>query len=252
MSQENTISRRSGYTAIPNSVVSDTSISIEARGLLALLMSFQEGWKFRSSHLMKVCCVGRDKFYRMTGELRAAGYLRFRQTRDEEGGFNGCVWEIIDEPESADGSPENPHPDFQESGKSGHIRIPTGKNNNDKNPPTPLSRKTENRPGSLEERRRRKALFDAFWASYPKCKRKTDRPKAAVTFERIILGKHPNIERTDAETIIAGVRKYAATNPDPEFIPLPTTWLNGARWESSGDSPSAKVLRYQALADGGR
>lgn len=73
--------------------------------------------------------------------------------------------------------------------------------------------------------------FDEFWEIYPRAPRKTDRPKARAAFRSIVLGKHKSIERVPAETIIAGLRRYAETGPDPQFVPLPTTWLNGARWE---------------------
>lgn len=73
-------------------------------------------------------------------------------------------------------------------------------------------------------------LFTEFWEAYPKCPRKTDKPKAKALFDRIIAGKHHGIGKTAAQTIIDGLRRYASTQPDPQYVPLPTTWLNGERW----------------------
>ena len=73
--------------------------------------------------------------------------------------------------------------------------------------------------------------FARFWQAYPKCKRKTDKPIAAAVFSNIIHGKAKGITKTDPETVIAGAQAYAATNPDPEYIPQPARWLRGARWE---------------------
>lgn len=98
--------------------------------------------------------------------------------------------------------------------------------------------------------------FTDFWAAYPQCKRKTDKPKAKIAFEQIISGKAKSkgIPKTNPEKIVDGVRKYAATKPDLEFVPLPTTWLNGARWETvftASDGPdSSKASRYKAIAEG--
>lgn len=74
------------------------------------------------------------------------------------------------------------------------------------------------------------SFFSEFWSAYPACKRKTDKPKARLLFAKLIEGKHPHIDKTEPEKIISGVKAYAATSPDQEFIPLPTTWLNGERW----------------------
>lgn len=97
---------------------------------------------------------------------------------------------------------------------------------------TPLPPKGGER--SLEE------CFDEFWEVFPGSApprgRKTDRPKAFAAFQRIVLGKHRQKLKATAEEILAGARLYAASNPDPEFIPMPTTWLNGGRW---ADKPEA-------------
>ena len=91
--------------------------------------------------------------------------------------------------------------------------------------------------------------FDLFWASYPRCKRKTDKPKAFLAFEAIVEGKHKVIKAPNTSDIISGIKSYAQSGPDPEYIPLPTTWLNGERWnddysmQSSGQSSQVDMYR---------
>lgn len=84
------------------------------------------------------------------------------------------------------------------------------KNNN---PPTPRKR------GSADG-------FDDFWSLYP---RKENKAKAAQAFARI----RPDAEMLSA--ILAALRKQAAseqwTRDGGQYIPHPTTWLNGRRWE---------------------
>lgn len=77
-------------------------------------------------------------------------------------------------------------------------------------------------------------MFEAFWKTFPGDApphgRKTDKPKAFKAFRKIVGNTHRNRVHATGEEILAGARRYAATNPDHEFIPMPTTWLNGARW----------------------
>src|SRR5262245_61848022 len=81
--------------------------------------------------------------------------------------------------------------------------------------------------------------FDAFWAAYPNGRKKG---KAAVfdLFKKITTGAHKKL-RASAATLIDGARRYAATSPDPEYVPLPATWLNQGRWMD--DTPAATAPR---------
>ena len=72
--------------------------------------------------------------------------------------------------------------------------------------------------------------FEEFWKAYPTGPRKTDKPKARKAFYAITQGKHKDIGKTDARAIVEAVGRYAASNPDPQYLPMPTTWLNGERW----------------------
>lgn len=68
--------------------------------------------------------------------------------------------------------------------------------------------------------------FQEFWDAYP---RHTDRAKAEAAFRRAR-------KRYPLSLILGGVERLVAERRDPQFIPHPTTWLNGRRWE---DEPVA-------------
>ena len=91
--------------------------------------------------------------------------------------------------------------------------------------------------------------FDEFWSAFPPG-RKTDKRQALETFRRIVAGKHKTIPKTDPKVIIAGARRFAASNPDPQFTPIPTTWLNRERWVSDDPVPAA-VKRVSDFRPGG-
>lgn len=82
--------------------------------------------------------------------------------------------------------------------------------------------------------------FDEFWESYPPG-RKTDKPKAKTAFVAICEGRKKGIPKTEPDLIVAAVRRYAASRPDPQYVPLPTTWLNGARWDQWQHKPARKT-----------
>ena len=71
--------------------------------------------------------------------------------------------------------------------------------------------------------------FDAFWAAYPKRK---DKGHARTAWVKAV-------RKADAETITAAAARFAADPnlPEPQFIPMPSTWLNGERWEDGPCQP---------------
>ena len=82
---------------------------------------------------------------------------------------------------------------------------------------------TELEPTELESLNDINEQFNEFWAVYP---RKKGKGQARRAFEKAL-------EKTDLETIIAGVEAYIEHEDmsDPQFVAHPSTWLNGERWE---------------------
>ena len=66
---------RHRYTVIDSAALEDTSISFEAKGVLAYLLSKPDGWEIHQEHLSRVGGIGRHKMMRIFAELRQAGYL---------------------------------------------------------------------------------------------------------------------------------------------------------------------------------
>ena len=67
------------------------------------------------------------------------------------------------------------------------------------------------------------AMFEEFWAAYPK---RVDKGHARTAYTKALA-------KTDSQTLVTGAQRYAAAQAggDPKFTALPTTWLNGERWE---------------------
>jgi hypothetical protein len=95
---------------------------------------------------------------------------------------------------------------------------PTGRDKNDTLTKTHL----EPRPNEQSHR------FDEFWRAYPRRQAKGDALKAWKKA----------VKEHNQQMIITAARQYAESYAgDPQFIPLPATWLNGQRWLDEKPKP---------------
>lgn len=80
--------------------------------------------------------------------------------------------------------------------------------------------------GNAGKKRDMQADFDAFWTAYPK---KVDKAKARKVWDKL----HPDeaLLRCMLNAVKAWKRSEQWTKDGGQFIPNPTTWLNGRRWE---------------------
>ena len=93
---------------------------------------------------------------------------------------------------------------------------------------------TGNRTGNREQGTREARDFDEWYAIYP---RHVARGAALKAYKAV------RKRDVDAETLLAGAQRaalqYAGT--DPQFIPMPATWLNAERWlDEEGSKPNGK------------
>jgi len=80
-------------------------------------------------------------------------------------------------------------------------------------------------PITNNQDKKTQCLFDTFWLAYPKDRRR-DKKKALATWKRRHLDKQ-------GEQIIADVKNRVENDDQWKrgFSPMPTTYLNGDRWE---------------------
>lgn len=89
-------------------------------------------------------------------------------------------------------------------------------------------------------------LFTSFWKAYPK---KRDKGKTEKWFEK----NNPSKELV--ETMIKQINRFKDTeewqNANGQFIPYPTTWLNGKMWEDEFETKTEKDERMEREMEDG-
>lgn len=100
----------SQFTQVPNAWLRDARLSLEARGLLAQILSHKPGWELSVASVAAQNSVGRDKVRRMMNELFEFGYLmRSDRQRDEQGRLGSYDYTTCDPDGVAqEPTPENP------------------------------------------------------------------------------------------------------------------------------------------------
>lgn len=73
--------------------------------------------------------------------------------------------------------------------------------------------------------------FELFYARYPRRQGRQDAAKAAKAVERM-----PGVSFAMVD---AGLSRLIDSDPDPQFVPLPATWLRGRRWED--EAPAGRI-----------
>jgi len=217
------------YTSLHNSVLADSRLSWEARGLLAYLLSKPDHWKVHPKQLVNESPrAGRDKIYRLLHELQEAGYVAVEQTRTEGGKLGETDYVIYDLPQddglftvyafAVSGSAV--------SGKSGSI-VNTDSKQTLKRVKTDSFALSENsETASAEKPKKARTTYspewEEIWAAYPRRISKAPGAKAYAARRR---------EGISHESLLEATENYALARrrQDPQFTMHPGTFFGTAR-----------------------
>lgn len=99
------------FAQIPNQWLRDNRLSLEARGLLAQIMSHAPGWNLSIQSIAGQNNIGRDKVRRILNELFEYGYLERSETQahDEKGRLVGFDY-VTRDPEGVTQKPTKAEP----------------------------------------------------------------------------------------------------------------------------------------------
>jgi DnaD/phage-associated family protein len=117
----NARNRRRGFTTVLNQMLDDPTISLEAKGLLTILLSNKDDWKINMKEIIGRSKNGRDAHYRVVNELIKSGYF-FRIQIKEKGKFKEVIYVFSDDKEEVKEAVKEledkgllPHPENQEA-----------------------------------------------------------------------------------------------------------------------------------------
>lgn len=89
--------RKKGFIVLYREAAQDARLSLEARGLFALMVSLPDNWEYTVSGLAAKAGCGKDKVRRLLKELQTVGYLVREQSHGQGGKFSGNIYVLQDE-----------------------------------------------------------------------------------------------------------------------------------------------------------
>lgn len=211
--------QRAPFTQVPNELLTDTTISLKAKGLYALMYSKPDNWTFYEGALARESRDGKEAVSTGLDELVRAGWLR-RSGGREEGSNRFCAYDyelmvsrdvvsVTDFPsrESRDGKPATNK---------------TVENKKDETPP-----KSPKGPCGWEEN----SGFMSVMAAYQNLNPSRVNPaKAWAVWQEHSLDGH-------SEQILASLPSFAALHQwkkeGGQFIPSFAKWLGDGAWRTT-------------------
>ena len=96
------VHKNKNYTTVSNVHLRDKSLSLKAKGMLTMMLSFSDDWNYSISGLVAICKEGRSAVEAALKELKEHGYLEVEKLPPEKGkrGTFEYVYNIYEVPTS--------------------------------------------------------------------------------------------------------------------------------------------------------
>jgi hypothetical protein len=208
--------RTSGFTTVSNNVIHALKGNLQVLGLYLYLLSLPDNWEFHKTHLCKECHIGINKIDKLLKILSSFELVQYGQKRDEQGRFEHFYMDIFDlESIKINNLKNEVQPVYENRGtetvapSQEAIKEIEQKKENKRN----ISCSSDDEP----------RFFNEFWKNYPRKQKKKD---------TLDLWKKKKFD-TIATKIIEDVKKRTHIYwqfKQKDFIPLPSTYLNGEGW----------------------
>ena len=148
------IERTHDYTVMCNHHLKNPQLSLKAKGLLSMMLSFPDEWNYSERGLAAICKEGVDAIHSAIKELENSGYMERHQLRGKGGRIVDTEYVIYEKPQAPEmappdmgnpdmGSPDAAEPETEKPGEL-NTQIPNTKKSNTQvlntqsfSPPTP-------------------------------------------------------------------------------------------------------------------
>ena len=107
------VERTRDYTVMSNFHLKDTNLTLKAKGLLSMFLSFPDDWNYSTRGLATICKEGVEAIGNTVKELEKAGYIVRRQLRGANGRITDTEYVIYERPQTPESSePDDSDPDM--------------------------------------------------------------------------------------------------------------------------------------------
>ena len=199
--------KHNDFTVIDNAIFRNKELSLKAKGMLCLLLSLPDYWKFSVEGLVGCSTDGKSAVTSALNELEEAGYFRREQSRNK-GNFGGAIYVISEVPFSEKPMTENP----------------TSGNPMTENPPQLNTNKSNTYKSNTKDIYT--SEFENLWSIYPRKKGKENAKKSYIKARK---------DGASYEEIEAGIVAYAnyvkATETDEQYIKYGSSFFTQRAWQ---------------------
>lgn len=106
-------SKENPYVVMNKDFLKRSDLSLQAKGLLAYLLTLPDDWKIKREELPKHFSNGIGAISATIQELIKSGYIRRFQGRDEEKKFSEIIYDIFETPSIPEKHYSEPQSDFR-------------------------------------------------------------------------------------------------------------------------------------------
>ena len=99
------IDKTKDYTVMANHHLRNKALSLNAKGLLSLMLSLPDDWDYTTKGLAMICKDGVDSICSTVRELESAGYIQRHRIRDGHGRLAEIEYTILEQPAEPKPSP---------------------------------------------------------------------------------------------------------------------------------------------------
>jgi hypothetical protein len=150
------IHKEDNFVIIDKAFLLNEEISLKAKGLLALLLSYPDNWQFYKAEIVQHTTDKENSLNSGLKELIENGYIVRKQRKDENGKFEGYEYHVYEKPSTEKPSTEKPSTEKPSTEKPILLNNKNTKNKNTKNKNT----KTTPSPELVSE-------FKEWYSKYP-------------------------------------------------------------------------------------
>ena len=131
------IHKEDNFVIIDKAFLLNEEISLKAKGLLALLLSYPDNWQFYKAEIVQHTTDKENSLNSGLKELIENGYIVRKQRKDENGKFEGYEYHIYEKPSTEKPSTQKPSTEKPILLNNKNTKNKNTKNKNTKTTPSP-------------------------------------------------------------------------------------------------------------------